>query len=122
MSCEHCPHCREESRRLVGGQSGASIAQMVALHYHVDLKRLKAPERGQQIVMPRFIAMYLMREMTSLSYPSIGAFFHRHHASVMHGCALIRRRIAAGNGFAREVAKVRALIESAGKQEEQEAA
>ena len=62
---------------------------------------LKGQKRDKAIVMPRQIAMYLMREETDVSLLRIGAELGgRDHSTVLHACDKIAREIAGERGAA----------------------
>lgn len=46
--------------------------------------RILSQNRSKETVFPRQIAMYLVRDMTSLSLPDIGRVFERDHTTVLH--------------------------------------
>ena len=61
------------------------IQNAVCKYYHVPLNDLKGKKRVRSIVVPRQIAMYLSREMTSASLPKIGQEFGgKDHTTVIH--------------------------------------
>lgn len=65
----------------------SDIQNKVADYFHVSLTDLKGKKRLKSIVMPRQIAMYLSREMTSNSLPKIGKEFGgKDHTTVIHAC------------------------------------
>jgi DnaA-like protein len=49
--------------------------------------------RCQRIAYARQLAMYLMRQITRASYPRIGDFFGRGHATVIYACVSMRARL-----------------------------
>ena len=51
------------------------IQQVVAQHFALKVEDLKAKKRTKAIAFPRQIAMYLARELTDASLPSIGKEF-----------------------------------------------
>ncbi len=51
--------------------------------YHIQKEVLIGPKRNKDIAQARHIAVYLIRELTEMSYPSIAKIFNRDHASVM---------------------------------------
>lgn len=66
------------------------ILDAVARHFGVTVEELQGKARHKQIVAPRHLAMYLLREDARLSYPQIGAMLGgRDHTSVLHGCRAI---------------------------------
>ncbi len=60
------------------------IQRMVAEYYDIRLGDMTSKQRPQNIAFPRQVAMYLCREMTDQSLPSIGNAFGRNHATVLH--------------------------------------
>ncbi len=89
------------------------IAQAVSDYYGVALEQLKGQKRDRAIVMPRQIAMYLMRAETDVSLLRIGAELgNRDHSTVLHACDKIDRESAENEELRRELAAVRELIYS----------
>ncbi|MBX6396226.1 MAG: chromosomal replication initiator protein DnaA [Alicyclobacillaceae bacterium] len=63
----------------------ADIQKAVADFFSLKTEDLKAKKRTKSVAFPRQIAMYLSREMTSLSLPRIGMEFGgRDHTTVIH--------------------------------------
>ena len=63
------------------------IQKVVADYFNVKVSDLRAKKRTVSIVRPRQIAMYLVRELTSHSFPEIGEFFGgKDHTTVLHAC------------------------------------
>lgn len=70
----------------------ASIQQKVSKYYQISLADLKGKKRVRQIVLPRQIAMYLSRELTSTSLPKIGKEFGgKDHTTVIHAHEKIKK-------------------------------
>ena len=87
------------------------IARAVSEYYSVPMDALQGQKRDKAIVMPRQIAMFLMREETDVSLLRIGAELgHRDHSTVLHACDKITREIAVNDELRREIAAVRELI------------
>jgi chromosomal replication initiator protein len=87
------------------------IAKAVADYYGVQMDALKGQKRDKAIVMPRQIAMFLMRAETDVSLLRIGAELGgRDHSTVLHACDKITRESAANDELRREIAAVRELI------------
>ncbi|HEU4674083.1 MAG TPA: chromosomal replication initiator protein DnaA [Candidatus Limnocylindrales bacterium] len=87
------------------------IAQTVADYYGLDMDALRGQKRDKAIVLPRQIAMFLMREETDASLLRIGAELGgRDHSTVLHACDKINRESAANDELRREIAAVRELI------------
>ena len=60
------------------------IIDIVAGRYGVSRSDVLSPDRRQQAVLARQVAMRLIREATGKSYPEIGRIFDRDHTTVMH--------------------------------------
>jgi len=87
------------------------IARVVSEYYSVPMDVLQGQKRDKAIVMPRQIAMFLMREETDVSLLRIGAELgHRDHSTVLHACDKINREVAVNDELRREIAAVRELI------------
>jgi chromosomal replication initiator protein len=72
----------------------ASIQQKVCKYYQISLADLKGKKRVRQIVLPRQIAMYLSRELTSTSLPKIGKEFGgKDHTTVIHAHEKIKKAL-----------------------------
>ncbi len=72
------------------------IQRVTCEAFGVTLDDLLSTSRTASIAWPRQVAMYLAREHTSESLPSIGrAFGGRNHTTVMHACKRTTERIAA---------------------------
>ncbi len=68
------------------------IQKKVAEHFQIKTIELKSSKRLKNIVFPRQIAMYICRNMTSLSYPEIGAKFGgKDHSTIIHAIKKIER-------------------------------
>lgn len=67
-----------------------NIQKTVADYYKIRIADLSAKNRKQTITRPRQIAMCLARELTSQSFPEIGAAFGgRDHTTVINACKRI---------------------------------
>ena len=61
------------------------VQKAVADHYSLKLVELKSKNNSKSVAMPRQIAMYLCKALTSASLPEIGrSFGGKHHSTVIH--------------------------------------
>jgi chromosomal replication initiator protein len=61
------------------------VQKAVADHYSLKLADLKSKNNSKSVAMPRQIAMYLCKSLTSASLPEIGkSFGGKHHSTVIH--------------------------------------
>jgi chromosomal replication initiator protein len=73
-----------------------TIQRVVAEKFHLSLNDLKGKKKTQNIVYPRQLAMFIIREITEYTTTEIGqAFGGRDHTTVMHSCQKIEERIKA---------------------------
>ena len=98
----------EQSARKV---SPELIIEVVAQQYNLAPEDVTGKKRNREIAMPRQIAMYICREMTSLSTTNIGrAFGDRDHTTVMHGCDKISELIREDFSFKKRVEEIMELV------------
>ncbi|MDQ3044684.1 MAG: chromosomal replication initiator protein DnaA [Chloroflexota bacterium] len=72
----------------------AAVLDTVAGHYKVTRKELSGRMRTKEIVLPRQVAMYLLREETASTLVEIGqALGDRDHTTIMHGIEKIERAL-----------------------------
>ncbi len=75
-------------------QTVRRIVQEVCNHFKVFHSDIVSKRRTADVVLPRQVAMYLARELTPLSFPSIGRHLaYRDHTTIMHGYQKIARLI-----------------------------
>ncbi|HYK98890.1 MAG TPA: chromosomal replication initiator protein DnaA [Candidatus Acidoferrales bacterium] len=93
--------------------SPEKIVDTVARYYGVPVEQLRGKARDKQVVLPRQIAMYLMREETEAPLLRIGeALGGRDHSTVLHGCEKIEREMAENDDFRRDVGALREMLYS----------
>ena len=92
--------------------SPEAIVQAVATYFQISREDLLGKTRRRSIAHPRQIAMYLLREETSLSLPQIGELLGgRDHTTIMHGYEKIARQIAQDPTLKRQIEEIRSLAE-----------
>ena len=90
-----------------------SIIEFVAGQYGITGEDITGKKRNREIAMPRQIAMYICREMTSLSTTNIGrAFGNRDHTTVMHGCDKIVENMKSDFAFKKRIEELMGLIKN----------
>lgn len=74
--------------------SNKEVMEAVSRFYDVDLKDLLGNSRKKELVWPRQIAIYLMREEVGSSYPAIGQEMGgRDHTTAIHAYNKIRKEV-----------------------------
>ncbi len=69
------------------------VLRAVASRYGLGAELLRGSGRMREVVVPRQIAMYLIRDLTSHSLPEIGTFFGRDHSTVMHAVSKVTENL-----------------------------
>lgn len=76
---------KDENKRSV--RTCNDIIDLVAQYYKIPRTDLVGEERRKELMIPRQICMYLIREVLDQSYETIGENFNgRNHTTVLHSC------------------------------------
>lgn len=63
----------------------AAIRTLVCREYQITHAQMNSPQRGNKLVRPRHIAMYLATRLTVNSLPTLGRIFGgRDHTTILH--------------------------------------
>jgi len=98
---------RASSRRITVDE----IQKQVASHFHIRVADMFSARRSRQIARPRQIAMYLAKNLTSLSYPEIGRRFgNRDHTTIMHAVRKIEELMLSETELADDVNLLKSVL------------
>ena len=87
------------------------ILKSVADFYNISLADLVKRSRKKEIVKPRQIAMFLLREETKLSFPEIGQKLGgRDHSTVIHACEKIKGGISIDEPLKQELILIKERV------------
>lgn len=87
------------------------IVKCIADYYHITESFIYNKTRRKDVVKPRQIVMYLLREDFDISYPMIGdKLGGRDHTTVIHSYEKIKRNIKEDPHLLREIEEIRTLI------------
>jgi chromosomal replication initiator protein len=76
-------------------RSVRDIQEQTCDAFGISIDQLLSASRAAPVIWPRQVAMYLARELTDQTLPSIGrAFGGRNHTTVLHACRRTAERIA----------------------------
>ncbi|MBW2648152.1 MAG: chromosomal replication initiator protein DnaA [Deltaproteobacteria bacterium] len=88
-----------------------SVIEAVAKSLNVSVEQIKERNRSKSIVIPRQIAMFLLREETRISLPKIGEVLGgRDHTTVMYGCDKMAGMIEQDERLRKQVVDIRAEL------------
>ncbi|MFZ3020426.1 MAG: chromosomal replication initiator protein DnaA [Minisyncoccia bacterium] len=95
-------------KRLI---SPKEVVKMIADFYHVEEDSIYEKTRRKEVIKPRQVAMFILREDFNISYPSIGEKIGgRDHTTVIHSCEKIKEEVKSDNGLMEEINQLRAMI------------
>ena len=78
----------------------STIQSAVCDYFSIKLADLVGHARGRKYSVPRHIAQYLCRKLSSKSLPEIGVYFGgRDHSSILHACRSVEKRIEKDHSF-----------------------
>jgi chromosomal replication initiator protein len=92
------------------GASPDAILGAVVRYFGSSIDALKGTSRRREIVLPRQLAMFLLREDARLSAPEIGRLLNRDHTTVLHGVATVTSDIARNGPCRAAVLGVREVV------------
>jgi chromosomal replication initiator protein len=84
------------------------VLRTVSEYYGVDIRTLQGRGRSRNIVVPRQVAMYLLREETGISLVEIGSVLGgRDHTTIIYGCEKMAEEINTDVRLRNEVLAIR---------------
>ena len=105
---------RQSLRSFTKPQKTVSIKNVVdkvAEFYGIDEDSIYEKTRRREVVRPRQIIMYLLREDFNISYPTIGTKLGgRDHTTVIHSCEKIKNEVIVDNELSKEIQSIRSLL------------
>ncbi len=100
-------HLYKDKKPPVSGITAAEILEGVSRYYRVSPELLRGKQRDKEIVWPRQVAMYLMREETNASLLQIGtALGGRDHTTILHGWEKVQGEMTRNDRVRHEIAAV----------------
>ncbi len=91
--------------------SAKEVVKKIADFYEVNESSIYEKTRKKEIVKPRQLIMYILREDFGVSYPSIGEKLGgRDHTTVIHSCEKIKRDLKDNSTLEQEIDQIRALL------------
>ncbi|MEY3783912.1 MAG: chromosomal replication initiator protein DnaA [Candidatus Parcubacteria bacterium] len=87
------------------------VVEKVARYYDIDQASIYEKTRRKEVVKPRQIIMYILREDFQVSYPAIGKKLGgRDHTTVIHSCEKIKNELKGNSDLEEEITQVRLLL------------
>jgi chromosomal replication initiator protein len=115
MDLKQRPLTLEEARSLIKGSlkpkklpSLKNVMEIVASFYNINERMLYEKSRKKEVVKPRQVAMYLLREDLNTSYPYIGQKLGgRDHTTVIYAYEKIKEDLAGDEQLSQEIEQIR---------------
>ena len=87
------------------------VIRVVSDFYNIQENYIYEKTRKKEVVKPRQVIMYILREDLNISYPSIGEKLGgRDHTTVIHSCEKIKEDIKTNQNLVQELSHIRSLI------------
>lgn len=87
------------------------VIKLVSDFYNIDEESVYDKTRKKEVVKPRQVIMYILREDLSVSFPSIGEKMGgRDHTTVIHSCEKVKEEIKTNTVLMEEISQIRAMM------------
>src|SRR3989338_1383674 len=102
---------KKNTRRTPENVTPSHVIKSVAAFFEISMEDMLGHSRKKEVVMPRQIAMYLLRDMLELSYPHIGDIVgKRDHTTAIHAFEKITQEINKNNDLNQKILLVKESI------------
>jgi len=92
---------RNQRRQVV---SAEKVLKSIQKFYHIPIEDLVSRKRNKEVIKPRHVAMYILKNVVGLSYPEIGRELGgKDHTTIIHGCKAITKGISASRQLKDEI-------------------
>ena len=87
------------------------VVKQVADFYNIEESMIYKKTRVKDVVRPRQIIMYILRECFNIPYPAIGQKLGgRDHSTVIHSCEKIKNKIKVDGILSREIDQLKMIL------------
>lgn len=87
------------------------VIKLVSGFYNISEESVYDKTRKKEVVKPRQVIMYILREDLSVSFPSIGEKMGgRDHTTVIHSCEKVKEEIKTNPVLLEEITQIRAML------------
>ena len=87
------------------------IFTFVEKKFGVDKKTILGKSRAGEVALARHLTIYLIRELTDMSYPNIGKIFDKNHSTMISSCMTIEKKMSGDMNFYITVSELKKDIE-----------
>ena len=87
------------------------VVKIVSDFYNIDEESINNKTRRKEVVRPRQVVMYILREDFGMSFPSIGEKLGgRDHTTVIHSYEKVKEEIKTDTLLSQEIGQVRSML------------
>jgi chromosomal replication initiator protein len=87
------------------------VLQKTADYFEISYNDIVGTKRSREVVVPRQIAMFIMREELSLSFPRIAkSLGGKDHTTIMHGVNKIRTQSARDSVMSQDIQSIKKIL------------
>ena len=103
----------KDTARTKQTKTPQDVIKIIAEFYNIKEENIHEKSRKKEVIKPRQLAMYILREDFNISYPSIGEKIGgRDHTTVMHSCDKVKGDLKKNPSLIDELEQIRSLISS----------
>lgn len=89
----------------------SDVVDKIARYYDIEPASIYEKTRRKEVVKPRQLIMYILREDFQVSYPAIGQKLGgRDHTTVIHSCEKIKTDLKANSELEEEITQIRLML------------
>lgn len=91
--------------------SPKNVLQKTAEYYDISFNDIVGIKRSKDIVLPRQVAMFIMREELNMTFPRIAkSLGGKDHTTIMHGVNKIKSQISTNSILSKDIQSIKDLI------------
>ena len=100
---------------LLGGDEPVQVTvdkifDAVSEKYGVSKEEIYGTHRTKEIATARHVTIYLLRNLTDMSFPNIGRMFNRDHSTIMKSIDVVERRLRSDSMFVMDIAELKKIV------------
>ncbi len=87
------------------------VIKLISNFYNIEEESVYDKTRKKEVVKPRQVIMYILREDFNISFPSIGEKMGgRDHTTVIHSCDKVKEDLKSDTTLMEEISQIRAMM------------
>ena len=87
------------------------VIKLISNFYNINEESVYDKTRKKEVVKPRQVIMYILREDFNISFPSIGEKMGgRDHTTVIHSCDKVKEDLKSDSNLIEEISQIRAMM------------